>query len=313
MENKNLKTVVAEVKSSTSFGHPLSEGIRDAVLNHDRTKCVAAFAFEDLWDGACGWTRPKDLWDSIVYVWRKAPDFFKEYDPDREIVEDLSRWNQRYFEEQRNYLRHNFCLERLCHLVMIYENLHGAEIGRSRQASDQTGRLHAEQGVCDSRPQHSIRQASPTRTTTARHWYGNVLAVCVVVVVVALLSLLSYQAGWRSGRLSGEEVGKKLYEAWIAQHVCKVSEKVNDDSWIKKAGSVVDTVVDAAGKLIPGKEKKEDDSRSVDGGDGKIKNVQSNDVERTTVVLQKSERADKAPARKPITGVNQKASGGRNE
>lgn len=195
MESKNLKAVVAEVRASSSPGNPLSEEIRNAVLNHDRTKCVAAFAFEDIWDGACGWTLPKDIWESIVFAWRKAPDFFKEYDPDREIVEDLSRWNQRYFEEQRNYLRHNFCLERLCHLVMIYENLHGAEIVRSKQASNQAGRPHAEESVRDSRPQHSIKQASTKHTATARHGCGCVFAMCAVIVTVALLLILSYRAG----------------------------------------------------------------------------------------------------------------------
>lgn len=195
MEGKDLKAVVAEVRASSSLGHPLSEEIRNAVLNHDRTKCVAAFAFEDLWDGACGWTLPKDLWDSIAYVWRKAPDFFKEYDPDREIIEDSSKWTQGYFEEQRNYLRHNFCLERLCHLVMVYESLHGVEIKRSQQASNQAGRPHAEERVRDLRPQHLTRQALTTRTTTARHGCGCVFALCAVIVTVALLLILSYRAG----------------------------------------------------------------------------------------------------------------------
>lgn len=126
--SQNLATVVEQVETAQSPGRPLSEQFRNEVISHDKTRCVASLVFEDLWNGFDGWKSSQYFWDVVIFVWRNAPDFFVEYDPDREIVEDSTRWTQRYFDEQRNYLRHNFCLKRLCHLVMVYKHLHGAEV-----------------------------------------------------------------------------------------------------------------------------------------------------------------------------------------
>lgn len=213
MENKNLTEAVAEVKASTFLGHPLSESIQDAVFQRDRPWCIALLASEDLWDGARGWTLPKDIWDTLVFVWRNVPEFFKEYDPDREIVEDSSKWTQRYFDDQRNYLRHNFCLERLCHLVMVYEALHGEKFNDRGRMADLSGSIQAAPSV--RRSESFVEMGTPNRASATKRLHRYVTGVCVVFVATAILLFLSCQAGWRKASdarhmSDGERANKEM-------------------------------------------------------------------------------------------------------
>lgn len=135
LDENSLAAHIARIKSSKEDGRPMSEEFRSSIANRDRTGCIAAIAFEDLWTGEGGWKLPDTFWDMAIYVWKNVPEFFAKYDSDRAIEEDTSKWTQGYFDEQRNYLRHNFCLERLCHLIMVYEFLHGPKIKEPRTAS----------------------------------------------------------------------------------------------------------------------------------------------------------------------------------
>lgn len=129
MDARNLSEIVDSVKSSMFTGSPLSESLGDSVAQHDRTRCIAKIALEGLWngEGPLGWIAPKTFWDMVAFIWHSAPDFFVADDSGRAINENSTCWDQKYLDVQRNYLRHNFSLRRLCHLVMIYEYLHGVE------------------------------------------------------------------------------------------------------------------------------------------------------------------------------------------
>ena len=176
-QTNSLCDRVAWVKSEASCGHgrPLSESFRRIIENKDKTRCIGAIAFEDLWTGENGWKSPAELWDMTIYVWRLVPEFFAAYDSDRTIEEDSTTWTQEYFDEQRNFLRHNFCLERLCHLVMVHEHLHGSEV-RNEQISSMS--------PCSScEPEHRTPPASSRKVP------GPVLFFAFAVLAVALAVL----------------------------------------------------------------------------------------------------------------------------
>ena len=144
---ETLSHRVAEIRASGNPGRTVIEEVNQAVVEHDRRKCIGAIAFEDLWNGVSGWISPEDSWDMVRYIWRNAPEFFEEYDTDREIDSNPSRWTQQYLDVQRNFLRHNFCLERLCHLVMVYEYLHGDDARKSTPPLPDTEVLHNDSGT----------------------------------------------------------------------------------------------------------------------------------------------------------------------
>lgn len=189
---------VAWVKSEASCGHgrPLSESFRRTIENKDKTRCIGAIAFEDLWTGENGWKSPDALWDMTIYVWRLVPEFFAAYDPDRTIKEDSSKWTQQYFDEQRNFLRHNFCLERLCHLVMVHEYLHGAEI--------RTEKTPAMSPCASSEPEHR------TPTASSRKFPGSFLFFVLAMLAVALAVL-----GLKNGELA-EQLRRSQQETRLA-------------------------------------------------------------------------------------------------
>lgn len=177
----DLTTVVEGITSTTSLGRPLSERFGGLVAQHDRSRCIAAIVFEDIWNGAAGWKPPKVLWDMVVYVWRNAPDLFGDYDSDLEIKEARSEWTQRYFDDQRNSLRFNFCLRRLCHLVMVYEHLHG----------DKAQVRHEE-------PRRSAQSVAPqpcATTNSSRMGRSSWRGAMVIVPVILLLGTSMYLLG----------------------------------------------------------------------------------------------------------------------
>ena len=193
MKYKNLASAVEDVKSTTDKGRPLTSCLEEVVLEHDRNRCVAEFALDVFWDENTG----NDLWGAVVFVWRNSPEFFAEYDTDIAIIEDPAEWTPDYFAKQRNSLRQDFSLERLCHLVMVYEHLHETEFNDRRPAPAQSERVQSAVPVRRSGPSVE-RNHAPRRAPETRRWHWCALGVCVVLVVVAILLFLSYQAEWRT-------------------------------------------------------------------------------------------------------------------
>lgn len=177
----SLSEVVNKIQSTTAPGQPLPERLRNLVEQHDRTRCIAAIVFEDLWNGFDGWKSPSVFWEMVIFVWRKAPDFFEDYDPDREIIEEPARWTQRYFDEQRNFLRHNFCLKRLCHLVMVYNYLHGEEATVKKPSPD---------SFTPPNTNHYVDENTPRSSGANRgNFFCLAIVVCVVLSVAASICL----------------------------------------------------------------------------------------------------------------------------
>lgn len=259
---RDLSTVVEGIKATTASGRPLSERFREEVFNRDRTRCVASIVFEDNWNGLDGWKSPKDFWDMVVFVWRNAPDFFEDYDPEREILEEPSRWTQRYFDEQRNFLRHNFCLRRLCHLVMVYEHLHGSEVVAKKPLPVPPS---------NSRVVHT----SVPPATRARHSFlrGIIEIGCVTLALV----ISAYLLGVRNG------------------------EKHNDTTMTQDKpiyALAKQTNKEPVGKTIPdSKENVQTDT--VVCAEVKKQTAQSNEVTKTTIALQETAHdVGKAPVRR---------------
>lgn len=190
----SLSEVVSEIQATTSSGRPLSERFRDEVVQRDRTRCIASIVFEDLWNGFDGWKSPSVFWEMVVFVWRNAPEFFEDYDADREIIEESSKWNQRYFDEQRNFLRHNFCLKRLCHLVMVYEHLHGV---------DATIKKPSPAPFTPPSSNHYVCENTQRPSGTNRDIFGCIaVVVCVVLGVLASMCLLGKHDGKKGQEIS---------------------------------------------------------------------------------------------------------------
>lgn len=269
----SLSEVVNEIQSTTCSGRPLSERFRVEVEQHDRTRCIASIVFEDLWNGFDGWKPSSVFWEMVVFVWRKAPNFFEDYDPDREIIEESTKWTQRYFDEQRNFLRHNFCLKRLCHLVMVYEYLHGAEA--------------------------TVKKPSPasfTPTNTNRYVYENTprssranrgIFFCLAIVVCVVLSVAA------SICLFGKHDGKKGQEILSAQPEVLVASAENTYTNQPQACQIAcDETTNDVAKISAQAETTKAATRS-------------NEVVKTTIALQEvAPQAPKAPILRPGNVAN---------
>lgn len=124
---KTLSEVVSELKSAPRTEGLVVDRLCDAIAQKDREGCIAFFTWKERWSGFGGLSKVRDFTDAAACVWQNAPEFFVPYDEKRPIDENPSVWTEEYFDRQRGYLRHNFCLERLCHLVMVYDRLHPVE------------------------------------------------------------------------------------------------------------------------------------------------------------------------------------------
>jgi hypothetical protein len=122
--SEKLQKYVFDIKNQIVRPIPISDKLARHIQDHDQIRTVGHITNEDLWNGASGAKPISAYWSMASYIWKNAPDFFEEFDEDREISEDSGVWSQKYFDEQRNFLRHNFSLERLCHIIMVHEKIH---------------------------------------------------------------------------------------------------------------------------------------------------------------------------------------------
>ena len=191
MSGKQLSDCVKCVMNEARSGSPWSETLRQAVEKRDRNLLVSEFVFDGVWDGSCGWTNPQVLWDAVVYVWKNCPEFFDQYDTDRAIVDDRTQWTQDYLLwKQRNYLRNNFCLERLCHLVMVYEFLHGKDVCQPY--------VEVKPKTASMQPHHQIFN-SQGASRKERSFAFGLITIAPVLLIVAL------GAYWLGGANRGRE------------------------------------------------------------------------------------------------------------
>ena len=192
----SLAGCVEKIKNATIPGRPLSDEFRRDVENHDKTRCVGSLVFEDLWNGFGGWKSPDSFWNLVIYLWKNAPGFFDDrYDPERPISEDPAAWTQRYFDDQRNYLRHNFCIERLCHLVMVYEYLYGDEAKRAREEPRRP------------MPEPVVRPSSPVnsqRPGRSRWGVMTIIAPAILLLGAIVYLLAGHNSGARETSMTSE-------------------------------------------------------------------------------------------------------------
>lgn len=123
--SSDLLQHIDDIRSGKIPPKAISDRLAGYISSGDVNRCIGHLVNEDLWNGNLGWKPAVDFYAGISYIWTHAKDIFQPFDKFREISETKAKWNQQYFDTQRNYLRHNFSLERLCHLVMVYDFLHG--------------------------------------------------------------------------------------------------------------------------------------------------------------------------------------------
>lgn len=190
--SKELLQHIDDVRSGRIEPRAISDNLKSDVERHEINRCRGDLANEGLWNGNMGWRSAADFYAAISYIWVNAREVFTKFDDFREIIEDKGKWDQTYFETQRNYLRHNFSLERLCHLVMVYDYLHGRE---ARMAPTPATRTKI---IVVPEKKHPFGNDSASANTSSTSLQGpkkpshkNRMFLCIGGVVFVLVALIA--------------------------------------------------------------------------------------------------------------------------
>ncbi len=181
-----LAKLVEKIKSSSC---PESYLIADKELvryvnEENSTRCVSTMAYEGNWNGETGWKSVKELEDMVSYLWHRMPSIFKPFDEERAISENISMWSKSYFEIQRNYLRHNFSIQRLCHMILVYANIYADQLNKNYSSSPKR-RSSITVGT-SKRP----FEEDPKRNSPKSFW-GRKSTTLGIIIVVAVLAVIA--------------------------------------------------------------------------------------------------------------------------
>ena len=183
---------IDDIRSGRTPPKAISNRLEGYIASGDVNRCIGHLVNEDLWNGNLGWKPTADFFAGISYIWTHAQDIFQPFDKFREISEATEKWNQQYFDTQRNYLRHNFSLERLCHLVMVYDYLHGKKANNTAHSSALRSKITVVTEKKSPFPADSANvSTTSTRLQSHRIWFficigGFVLLVILVMVVLSM-------------------------------------------------------------------------------------------------------------------------------
>lgn len=126
--SKELLEQAERIKAGMVQAYVPSKSLKKGIDTQDKDVTLGIIANEALWEGNGADTpyfiSPQDFIRTVRYIYIHAPDFFSQFDFDRKITEDINLWNNDYFLDQLSFLRHNFSIERLCHIIMVYSFMH---------------------------------------------------------------------------------------------------------------------------------------------------------------------------------------------
>ncbi|NMA19457.1 MAG: hypothetical protein GX927_02660 [Lentisphaerae bacterium] len=121
-----LDVFIEKVKHGDYQCTYINSSLAEEAKNKDRNRCKGRMTSEVLWRNEYDQhISTEKLWETASALWNDFPEIFEPFDQDREIDSNSDRWSVEYLDKQRNYLRYNFSLERLCHLILIYDKLYG--------------------------------------------------------------------------------------------------------------------------------------------------------------------------------------------
>ena len=164
---------IEDIRSGRIPPKAISDRLAGYISSGDVNHCIGHLVNEDLWNGNLGWKPAVDFYAGISYIWTHAKNIFQPFDTFREISEAKAEWNQKYFDTQRNYLRHNFSLERLCHLVMVYDYLHG------KQANTVSSAPRKITVVTEKKPPFGPDSANVSMTSTRLQSHKKWFSICL--------------------------------------------------------------------------------------------------------------------------------------
>ena len=179
-----LQKHVLDIKSGIVPPKADSEKLIMSIEEHDTVRIIGHVTNDGLWNGEYGWHTADTFYSMASYIWAKARALFVELDFDRKIIEDKTTWNQAYFNDQRNYLRHNFSLERLCHMIMVYDFLHGNQANVEKPSTKPKAILKK-----DSRNPFDVDSADVPAVThdSQSHCSKRILLVGILLIVAIVI------------------------------------------------------------------------------------------------------------------------------
>ena len=204
-ESNGLAEFVAKVKNKAYRCSYVSSLLAEDVKNKDKNRCKGRMTSEVLWrDEYDEHISTSRLLETACSLWQDFPDLFEQFDQDREIDANQAHWNAEYLVKQSNYLRHNFALERLCHLILVYNKLYGNRDTNPQKRSTITGKTSVS-------PHSSVsRRASdcspfvhdPDCTTTARQtkYHQDRFPIGMRVAIYVLIAILIFIFGVTIGK-----------------------------------------------------------------------------------------------------------------
>ena len=173
-------------------GH-LTPGLENYAKGKNKSGCIGAIVDESLWDGSLiGKVSKEQLIKGIVAIRNDFPEIFVPFNEELPIKDDSSSWTIGYFNTQRNLLRTNFALERLCHLVLVYEKLFCETAEEDNTAPFVAG--------SDNDKSNSDSQIRKTMKKKLLIVVGS-----VVVLILAILGILLLKMGNKTTVQSGTE------------------------------------------------------------------------------------------------------------
>lgn len=193
MENlsQELLQRIEQVKNGNFSALPLNTNFEKCVKDKDRTRTIGLITNDELWNGNFP---PCSFYNLASFIWRVAPDFFNvPYDSDRAIIEDKAEWTKAYFNKQRNYHRHNFCLERFCHLIMVYEYLYSLKtqtpIQPKSQQNSEGNVDHTRKNPQDVLVQDSRSLSNSTGSRGIKKVKGGMFAYAIIAAIILIAAV----------------------------------------------------------------------------------------------------------------------------
>ena len=193
---EKLQEVLDIVTSTKCLPTHLTHDLDNYAKAKDKSGCIGAIVDESLWDGSLiGKVSKEQLIKGIIAIRNDYPELFVSFNEELPIKDNPSNWTVGYFNTQRNLLRTNFSIERLCHLVLVYEKLFCNVAEENNSAPFVTGSDDVKSNSCS-----QIRQMLKKKLL--------IIIGIVVVLLLAIGGIFLVKARNKTAVLSGNESPK---------------------------------------------------------------------------------------------------------
>ena len=118
-EGANVYKKICDYSFNETF---IDDDFSESVSKKEKSKCIGMLLNLNIWlpEDAAKAQSPDFFIAVLGTLLKLYPEIFVTYDPEREIVKQKDSWDCEYFEKQIDFLRHNFSLERVSHVIEVY-------------------------------------------------------------------------------------------------------------------------------------------------------------------------------------------------